>query len=441
MSNRQLTRRDVLRGSAALGAGLLLPGCGATMGRLVPPDRKLRVAVVGVGGRGWGLFEPLHASEEMVALCDVDRRRAKNALERAPDLPFYADYRVMLAEHGHELDAVVVATPDHMHAPIASAAMRRGLHVYVEKPLTWSIEEARHLADLEREHGVVTQMGNHGSAADGFRAGVERLRAGVLGDVTDIHCWTNRPWWPQAIDPPAPAPVPEGLDWDLWLGCADERPYGEGYLPFSWRGWRDFGTGCFGDMACHTLNLAWRGCELGTPRSVEVETTQRFEESYPAGSHVTLRFASVGGRPPMALHWYDGSKSPPVGVLPDGLVDETPESGLVIHGTEGLMFSPDDYGTEQIWLPEELGTREVPVSLPRVGGDHLGEWVAACKGGPAPYSRFAIAGPFTEMVLLGNLAVHTGAHFTWDAEGLVAEGVGAARKLVRRDYRQGFGLA
>ena len=432
----QFTRRRFMQAGMAVGGWAL-----AAPGRLLRPsvNDKLNIAVIGCGGRGYGLVKGAK-DENIVALCDVDDNRAKRAFKDYPDVPKYRDFRVLLdKEKG--LDAVMVGTPDHMHAPIAIAAMKRGLHCYCEKPLTWSVSEARRMTEVAAEMKVATQMGNQGSAANGFRRGVELLNAGILGTVREVHVWTNRPVWPQAIERPAETKkVPDTLSWDHWLGVAPERPYHDAYLPFDWRGWCDFGTGALGDMACHTWNLAWRGLKLGAPDTVEAETTKSFKESYPAGAKVHYEFGANGDRAPLSLTWYEGKTRPHTSVLPNALIGKKqPRSGLLIVADQGMMFSRDDYGARQTWYPAEAIKFETPEVIPRSVG-HIKEWIVAAKGGPRSYSDFSQAGPFTETVLLGNLAMRTGKKIEWDAERMEAKGVPEANALIRREYREGYGI-
>jgi len=427
-----LTRRSALKVAAATA---LAPTVIAR-----PRGELLSVACVGVGGRGGGNLGGV-AGENVIALCDVDAQRAAGARERKPEAAWYTDYRELLDALGDKLDAIVVSTPDHMHAPIGLAGMRLGLHCYCEKPLTWSIQEARLMNELAAEKGLVTQMGNQGTASGGLRTGVEALRADIVGEVTQVHLWTNRPIWPQAVERPAEAPpAPETLDWDLFLGCAEERPYHPAYHPFKWRGWLDFGTGALGDMACHTMNLVYLGLELGQPLRVEAETTPRFAESYPAGGKVTFHFPARGAKPPVALTWYEGSMRPPAGLL--GPERELPGSGCLVVGSEGTLYSPDNYGT-RLELTMNDGSEPPPMpaqSLPRSPGHHA-EWLRAIRGeGPRPMSHFGHAGPFTEAVLVGDLALRLGRSIQWDAENLRAVDVPSAEPLVRRQYRAGFGI-
>ncbi|MEW6074042.1 MAG: Gfo/Idh/MocA family oxidoreductase [Planctomycetota bacterium] len=438
---RRIDRRNFLVGAGAAGAGLWMAGGAPRAARRAVRQEaaaeKLSIAGVGVGGRGWANMQAV-GGENVIALCDVDRQMAASAIERFPDARFFFDYRELLEAMGDQLDAIVVSTPDHMHAPVAAAAMKRGLHVYCEKPLTWSIEEARVLATLAREKGLVTQMGNNGTAADGFRAGVEVLQAGVLGAVSEVHVWTNRPIWPQAIPTPAETPpVPDSLHWYLWLGGAPDRPYHPAYHPFAWRGWYDFGTGALGDMACHTMNLPVLGLRLDAPTRVEAKSTPLFDDSYPAGCRITYDFPARGDRGPLTFTWYDGSMSPPPGILGDR---EVPGSGCLVVGERGSLFSPDDNGMahELLAKPGEVLTPPPP-SLPRSPGHHA-EWLAACRGEGQTLSHFGHAGPFTETVLLGNLALRVGKPIVWDSAALRATSSPEADALIRRAYRRGFSI-
>ena len=399
--------------------------------------------MVGCGGQGWQHVKSGGHEDDIVALCDVDLKRAKRAWDAKPDAAKYRDYRELLAAE-KDLDAIMVATPDHMHAPVAAAAMRRGLHAYVEKPLTWSIEEARLLAELAKKHNVATQMGNQGSANSGLRAGVERLRAGVLGDVREVHVWTNRPVWPQGFNLPEVArAVPDHLDWDLWLGCAEKRPYHPAYLPFSWRGFYDFGTGALGDMACHTMNLVWRGLDLGVPTRARAETTKSFPLTYPKGAKFVLGFPARGKLPAVELTWWEGSMRPPKDLLPKEL-GKMRGSGTLVIGEKGKMFSSDDYQVRQSWSPKELGTVKVARTEPRAPrgphGGHIKEWLDAAKAGKKSWTDFSVAGPFTEAVLVGDVAIRTGKRIKWDSTKMEAKGLPAAKPIVRRTYRKGFGI-
>jgi len=292
-----------------------------------------------------------------------------------------------------------------------------------------------------REKGLATQMGNQGTARDGFRAGVDALRAGILGPVSEVHIWTNRPVWPQAIERPAgEQAVPAGLHWDEWLGCAPERPFHTGYHPFKWRGWYDFGTGALGDMACHTVNLAYMGLGLTSPERIEATSTKLFAETYPAGARITYTFPSRGDAPGVKLVWYDGKQRPDADLLGGR---KLPRSGALIIGERGTMFSKNDYGSEQEVKGTDGKALAIEASagggLPKSPGHHA-EWLAACRGEGSTLSNFGHAGPFTECMLLGNLAVRLQKPILWDAEAMKATGCPEADALIRRDYREGFGI-
>lgn len=442
--SKNVNRRSFVKGAATVGTGFWVSGIAPkTWAQSKSPNEKVNIAGVGVGGRGAGDVGSV-SRENIVALCDVDWGRAGDTFNRFDKAKKFKDYRVMLDKMEKEIDAVVVATPDHMHAPVSLNAMRRGLHCYTEKPLTWSLEEAKLMAKVAKEKKLITQMGNQGSANSGFRQGVEMLQAGVLGEVRELIVWTNRPVWPQAVPTPPAETPPDNLAWDLWLGCAEKRPYSSKYLPFAWRGWYDFGTGALGDMACHTVNLAYRGLKLTEPTKIESESTKLFDESYPAGAKITTYYPEREGLPPLKMTWYEGQMRPPADVMPKELLPangKIPGSGLLAVGSKGYMFSPDDYGAKQDWHPGELAEVSVPRTLPRSRGHHY-EWIARIKDSsqPMPYSNFEIAGPFTASMLLGNLSVRLGKTIMWDAEKVKATNAPEAEPLIRRKYRNGFGI-
>ncbi|RMG85825.1 MAG: gfo/Idh/MocA family oxidoreductase, partial [Bacteroidetes bacterium] len=268
------SRRDFMKNTALAAGGILIVPRHVLGGRgFTPPSDKLNIAYVGVGGRGARHVQTT-TSQNMVAFCDVDDARAAETFKKYPKVPRYKDFRKML-DREKEVDAVMIATPDHTHAPVAMAAMKLDKHVYVEKPLTHNIYEARLLTETARERGLVSQMGNQGSSGDGVREIVEWIEAGTIGEVTKVHCWTNRPIWPQGVPTPSGKhEVPKELDWDLWLGPAAWRDYNPAYLPFKWRGWWDFGTGALGDMGCHIIDPPFKALRLGYPESVEASTAQ-----------------------------------------------------------------------------------------------------------------------------------------------------------------------
>ena len=435
--SRRISRRSLLKGAAAGGAGFLfLRDSRLAFG--YEANGKLNVACIGCGGRGGGNIDGV-ASENIVALCDVDENQAKGKREKFPDARFFTDFRVMLDRMGRQIDAVVVSTPDHTHAVAAAMALRMGKHVYCEKPLTHTIHEARVLRDLARKAGVATQMGNQGTASSGMRESVEVLRAGAIGQVYEIHVWSNRPVWPQGIQRPADTPpVPGGLHWDLWLGPMPYRPYHPAYHPFNWRGWKDFGTGAIGDMGCHTVNMPFMALDLRDPIAVEAETFEGTEETYPKRSIVRYSFGARGSLRPLRMYWYDGGLKPSPELL---FGRELPGSGVVLVGEKGLMFSPDDYGGQYELLPAErfADFRKPEPSLPRSPGHHA-EWIRACKGGEPAMSNFDYAAALTETMLLGNLAVLVGEPIYWDSARCRAINCPKAEYYVNMPYRKGWRL-
>ncbi|MCA8956438.1 MAG: Gfo/Idh/MocA family oxidoreductase [Planctomycetes bacterium] len=441
---RHFDRRSFVRASAAAGLSLWLPESRRASARGYPANQKLDIAVIGVGGKGHSDTLGV-ASENIVALCDVDARRGAATFRKFPNAKVYEDYRVLF-DRERKLDAVVIATPDHSHAPPAVRAIQRGLHVYCQKPLTHTVEEARLLRELASKHRVATSMGNHGTAYDGFREAVEVVRSGAIGAVREVHVWTDRPggWWKQGIDRPATIePIPATLRFDLFLGPAPYRPYHSGYTPFAWRGFWDFGTGALGDMGCHLLNLPYMALSLGVPESVAAESEGATAESPPKWSKVVYRFPARGALPPVVLTWYDGGKRPPTELVPG--VAKLRAGGAILVGDKGVLYSPHDYGAVYKLLPEEryADFRPPTQTLPRGPGSVQGakiylEWLAHCKGGAPCMANFDYAGPLTETVLLGNVALRSGQTVRFDAAKLRATGSVAADRLLRKDYRWGF---
>jgi predicted dehydrogenase len=436
---QRLSRREVL---ARLGAGALGLGGLPSLARCRAPQDKVNLAVIGCGGQG---AENLHqvAGENVVALCDVDERRAAEAFRRYPKVRHFRDYRKMFDALHKQIDAVVVSIPDHMHAPVSLRAMELGKHVYCEKPLTWGIEEARLMARLAKEKGLATQMGTQGMARDSSRAGIEVLRSGVLGKVTELHVWTDRPagWWPQGVDrPEGKPPVPEGLAWDLWLGVAPARPYNPAYCPFVWRGWKDFGTGAVGDMGIHNAAMPFAALELGPPSAAEVVQTSGLKaETFPSWSTLKAQFAARGDRGPVTLYWYDGGKKPPADLVGGR---KLADNGAIVVGTKGTLSSVEWTGGDWVLLPEKKFRyyQPPPRSLPRAPGEsHHQEWLRACRGGPPAFCRFdGFAATLTETMLVANLALRLGKKVEWDAEKMEARGCPEAAAFVKRPYRAGW---
>ena len=463
------TRRDFLRGSLLTAGALALGGC-ATLStpppRVRKPGEKLNLAGIGCGGKGESdIQEMMHAGMRVLALCDVDEGPLKRMADQVrrennPDVRLYRDFRELLAKEPL-VDACTISTPDHMHAPAAALAMSLGKHVYVQKPLTHTMWEARRLRDLARRTRVVTQMGNQGSAANELRRGVEVIQAGVLGPVQEVHVWTNRPVWPQGLVRPSRVdPVPPALDWNLWLGVAPERPYAaDTYHPFKWRGWYDFGTGALGDMACHTCNLPFRALNLGYASEVEAVTEGATAETYPKHAKVTFQFparpnpAKPGERlPPVTFYWYEGGWKPDAALLKD-LIEfrgEIPMAGCYLVGQKGRLFSAGDYGDgNSLRLNDEPKFRSilkhdaclaVPQTLPRSPGNYK-EWADACYANApdAPYSRFEISAYLTEIILVGCIALRLpGKIIQWDGPRMRSPNTPEAAALVHPPYRPGW---
>jgi hypothetical protein len=458
----QLTRRGFLRaatlatGAARVGFPQVLLGQNA--------GAKLNVAVVGAGGQGtYDADEVARLGEHIVALCDADERQARGQCVKYPKAKFYRDFRKMFDEMGNAIDAVIVSTPDHLHAAAALRAMKLGKHVYVQKPLAHSVWEARELHQVARQKQVATQMGNQGSAENGLRRAIEVIQAGVIGQVRYVHVWSNRPLWPQGMDRPAEAdPVPEGLDWDLWIGPAPMRPFKLGvYHPFNWRAWQDFGTGALGDMAAQTANLPFRALKLGYATEIEAESSLMNKETYPWKSKIRFEFPARENLAPLTFWWYDGgepvdnnrrhdgSNKPPKEVTADieKLPDKVPGSGCLLIGDKGKLFSPGDFGAEflvKLSDDKELKAGQkhdavmaIPEKFDRSPG-HYREWINACKGSKPAYSNFELAAPFTEAMLLGCVALRTGKKLEWDTAGLKATNAPEAAPYLKREYRPGW---
>lgn len=435
MTKQPFNRRSFLASASASAlASTIIPN------RAFGANERLNVAAIGVGGKGESDVSDIAATGcNIVALCDVDDERAAKSYAKFPSARRYKDFRVML-EKQQDIDAVIVSTPDHTHAVAAVMAMRLGKHVYCQKPLAYCIHEARTMARVAAETGVATQMGNQAHAGEPLRRAVEVIRAGILGKVHEVHCWSNRPIWPQGIQRPVQTPpVPATLDWDLWLGPAPVRPYNPAYVPFNWRGWWDFGTGALGDMGCHVMDMAYWALELGYPLSVEAVSEGQTEEALPKSSVVTYEFPARGEQPPVKLVWYDGGNLPSSELL-DG--EDPGENGTIFVGDKGTIQlnrgkNQRDWIFKPASIPDDFQTP--PKTIPRVANEDV-EWVTACKGGPAALSNFNQSGPFTEVVLLGNLAIRAGKKILWDGENMKATNAPELDRFIRREYRQGWTL-
>ncbi len=453
-----LTRRTFLRQAAvATAAFQVVPGHVLGLNGQTPPSRKLNVAGIGVGGMGGQNIKNC-SDENIVALCDVDSTYAAHTFKANPGAKVYTDFREML-EKQKEIDAVVIATPDHSHAAIAMACMRAGKHVYVQKPMAYSVFEARTMTEAAREHKVITQMGNQGRSGDGVRMVCEWLWSGAIGNVREVHAWTNRPVWPQGVEIGRPAetpPVPAGFDWDQWLGPAAFRPYHPAYHPRSWRAWCDFGTGSLGDLGCHILDCVYWGLKLKYPASVEgnISTywgdfwkkTEPKNENFPRSSIVRYKFPEREGLPPLSLTWWDGGLMPPrPEELEEGRQMGDSDGGVLFIGDKGKLMC-GCYGRSPRLIPETKMKefQRPPKTLERVPGGENGHeknWLQAIKDGKPAISNFDYAGPFAEMVLLGNLAVRfPERRLLWDGPNMKVTNDAEAQAFVKRDYRAGWTL-
>ena len=461
------TRRSFIKNSAITAAGFFIVPRHVLGRGFVAPSDKLNIAGIGIGGKGEGDLVEFAKSPNVniVALCDVDDRQAKNSRQRYPKAPYYKDYREMLNKEAKNIDAVSVSTPDHTHAVAALAAMQMSKHVYVQKPLTHDIYEARILTEAARKYKVVTQMGNQGASQEGVRIMQDWYNAGLIGDATTIYCWTNRPTWPQGFGKPtAKDEVPKELDWKLWLGPNEWEEYRNGYAPFSWRGFTSFGTGALGDMGCHIIDPAFKTVGLGYPSEVECSVATIYEstgpayhpDSFPAASSLKLRFPSKNGKKDVRLYWMDGGLMPD---RPDELATGesmgNSDGGAIIVGTKGKIMC-GCYGQDPKLLPASLSNKvQVKKKIARVPEGHYLQWVNACIAGYGKKelsSSFDYAGPLTESILMGNLALRAwnikdsnGAFsgrkkLLWDAKNMKITNFEEANQFVKRNYSDGYSL-
>lgn len=481
MMNTSTSRRSFLKKASTAAAGFTIVPRYVLGGKgYIAPSDQIRIATVGAGGKGFsdtrnasGLTKKGgKVTERIVALCDVDLKQAEKTFNLFPDAKQYRDYRKMLAEMDSEIDAVIVSTPDHMHATVGMDAISRGKHVYIQKPLAHDVYEARMLTEAARKYNVVTQMGNQGSSSDDIRRISEWIDAGIIGEVTQVHAWTNRPVWEQAMYRPSEkVEVPENIDWDLFIGNAPERPYHPTYHPFGWRGWWDFGTGALGDMACHIIDPAVRALKLKYPTHVQafapfkVKDWNRVNsfESPPLATIVHYDFDARENMPPVRLSWYDGGMMPP---RPAELEDDDAmgnwDGGVIFEGSEGKIMC-DCYAANPRLLPIKKMKKfqEPKPSLARVKeANHQQNWISAIRGQSEASSTFDYAGPLTEIVLMGNLAIRslyaqeervdrgnkymaytgTGIRLAWDGQNMKITNYEPANQFVKRSYRDGFGL-
>ena len=422
------------------------------------PNEKLNIAAIGAGGKGESDIAGC-VTENIVALADPDSKRAARTFQKYESVPKFADFRKMLDKEGKNIDAVIVATPDFMHATAAMWCMERGKHVYVQKPLTRTIWEARMLAEAAAKYKVASQMGNQGYSNEGTRLCAEMVWNGDIGNVSEVHAWTNRPVWPQGLEEePKEAPVPDTLDWDTWLGIQSMRPYSPAYLPFNWRGFFDFGCGALGDMACHILGAPNVALRLGAPTSVEcVMQEGKSAFTYPKKSVIRFDFPARGSMPPVKIFWYDSMTGPPP--RPQGLAEEellgdlprirpgqAPPSGPPRQSSNGSLFVGDKgflttgtygEGTRLVPAAKMADYKFPPAFLTRSPG-HYRDWIRACKGGERSCSDFSVAAPFTEWILLGVLALRFEGKLEWDSTKMRVTNVPEANKLLKPAFRKGW---
>lgn len=445
------SRKEFIAGSALVSLGFVFAD--GTPARAAWDDKpfvkkpimendKIRFACIGVGGKGWGEVMDCAENGDIVALCDPDELSMARAKRSFPNAKVYKDYRKMFSEMANDFDAVTVSTPDHHHYPASSVAMTLGKHVYCQKPLVRTLWEARQMKEIATKSRVATQMGNQGTAGDGLRMQAAQVRAGIIGNVSEVHVWSNRPVWPQGQKRGETIPPRDTLDWDVWIGPRPMRDYAEGYAPFNWRGFWDFGAGALGDMACHQMNMTYMALDLKNPDSVQAETSGHTGDTFPSWSIIKYHFPKNDWRGEINLTWYDGGKLPPA----DLVGEKMESSGTLIIGDKGKLHIPGDYGS---------GGKVVSggVDIPEVKFDrspgHFEEWVRAMRGGVEARSNFPnYAANLTETALVGNLAVFcNGPVIEWDAKKQRVKNMRdlesnkiSIEDLIKPKYREGWKL-
>jgi predicted dehydrogenase len=443
MKPSSLSRRSFLRrGAGAAAVFSIVPRHVLGGPKHTPPSEMLQVAAIGCGGQAMADLGQIVRGANIVALTDVDWGRGAKAFQRWPEAPKYKDFRVMLEKEEKKIDAVLVATPDHTHAVAAMTAMAMGKHVYVEKPMAHEISEVRMMMKAAKDYGVATQMGNQGHSFKSAYRIAAWIEQGIIGKISEVHCWTNRPGWPQGVERPADTPaVPATLDWDLWLGTAPDRPYNPAYLPGKWRGWWDFGTGALGDMGCHILDAPFYGLNLGAPSRVGAEHSGINAETGPVSSKICYEFAERDGRPPVTLYWYDGKNRPPVPpeLEKDRHLEVGGSGGAYYVGEKGYLIHGTYSNGPRIYLKDTPDFKPPKVDIELDKSHHL-NWVRACKGEATARSNFDYAGPLTEMVLLGNIALRAPEAIEWDAAQGRITNIAEANQYLIRSYREGWTL-
>ena len=473
------SRRNFLKNTSLAAAGFMIVPRHVLGGPgFIAPSDRLVIAGVGVGGKGRSDIASFHKSgkADIGFLCDVDDRMAETSVKAFPKAKYYKDWREMFDKESKHFDAVSVSTPDHNHAVIAMAAMQRGKHVYVQKPMTHDIYEARQLTEAAARYKVVTQMGNQGASGDGVRQLREWYDAGVIGDVHTVYIFTNRPIWPQGIPwPTEKPPVPKGLDWDLWLGTAPYKDYVNNLIPGSWRGWWDYGTGALGDLGCHLMEAPFSVLGLKYASDVQASVTSvytefgkrgHFADSFPPSSHATLTFPKTNKtKGNVIMHWMDGGIKPerPEELGPNETFGDG-NSGILFVGTKGKMMA-SEYAANPRLLPlsrnQEVKVKQTLTRVPGSADGHYAQWV---EGSIAGYGKkemsapFSVSGPLTEAILMANLAIRaadtpkprangrgfdypgSNMKLIWDHKNMRVTNYDEVNQFVKREYRQGWSL-
>ncbi|MBC8469659.1 MAG: Gfo/Idh/MocA family oxidoreductase [Planctomycetes bacterium] len=433
--NRKISRRDFMSAAAVAAAFTFVPRHVLGGARYTSPSEKLNVACIGVSGMGGSDVSQMR-TENLVAFCDVDWGHAAGTFKRYPNVKKYRDFRKMLDKEGKNIDAVTVSTPDNIHAVAAMRAIKMRKHVYCQKPLAHDVFEVRQLTEAARKYNVMTQMGIQIHAEDTVKVVVEIVKSGMIGEVRKVDIFSDKNWG-GGTRPDEGQPLPETLDWDLWLGPAPWRPYHKVYVPGNWRRWWDFGTGTLGDMGCHIIDPVFWALDLKYPISVEAHPGKFNDETYPEATVVRWEFPERGNLPPVTVTWYDGDNRP---FLPKELEPgrKLPGQGGLYYGEKGTIMAPHMGGPRLIPESKMKGFKVEPF-LPR-GVNHYEEWIRACKGGPKPSASFDYSGPLSETILLGNVAARAGQKLFWDGPNFKVTNMPDAEKYLKREYREGWSL-
>lgn len=450
MAQNTFSRRHFFYGSLLAGA---VPTAGfgstASLRRLgyKSPNEKLNIAAIGAGGKGFSDINACAETENIVAFADPDDKRAARTFERYPNVPKHKDFRRMLDQHEKEIDAVLVSCPDHVHGSASMWAMTRGKHVYCQKPLTRTVWEAQQLAQTAAKYNLATQMGNQGYSNDGARVAAEILWSGDIGNVTEVHAWTNRPlkYWPQGPDVmPKEEPVPAHLDWDAWLAGSEHRPYSPAYAPHHWRGFPDFGCGAIGDMACHILGTPNMALKLTAPTSVEcIKQEGKGQYTFPLHSVIRFDFPARFNMPAVKVFWHDGLTAPPkFDAIPEGeLIGDKDVNGSLFLGDKGMMTT-GCYGERTRLMPDaKMKDYKLPPQFLTRSPGHYRDWLRACKGGERSCSNFGVAGPFVSWMLLGVIAMKFEGRLDWDAAKGRFTNNNAANAYLKPKFRKGWKFA